>query len=157
MDKKLQIIDFEKKGNLVRFYLGKPGETEYHGDDWNDRPYEHNAGTVYDRYVEDYIDIVFPYEYEVMEPADDWRYHGNSPYCKDDFKERKAPCIVAVYNDDPYTWIDNAYSEYMADDKAVRIYFGDLMEPSFHTVLFERANEENMSFATFDIIRKNDH
>ena len=40
-----EIIDFERKGNVVRFYLGKNGEQW--GDDWDDAPYEHNAGKVY--------------------------------------------------------------------------------------------------------------
>ena len=69
-----KIIDFEVKGNVVRFYLGnktdewgwtnknykdrngntpdwlKPNDT-YYGDDWDDVPYEHNAGLVYDKFV----------------------------------------------------------------------------------------------------------
>ena len=56
---KLGIIDFERKGNVVRFYIGDTN-ANYHGDDWNDRPYEHNAGTVYDRYIDHYVDIAFP-------------------------------------------------------------------------------------------------
>ena len=43
----MKIIDFECTGNVVRFYLGKDNEKDYHGDDWNDTPYECNAGTVY--------------------------------------------------------------------------------------------------------------
>lgn len=44
----MKIIDFERKGNLVRFYLGDDDLEEWYGDDWNDTPYEHNAGQVYD-------------------------------------------------------------------------------------------------------------
>lgn len=36
-----QIIDFKRKGNMVRFYIGKNGEQW--GDDWNDAPYDCNA------------------------------------------------------------------------------------------------------------------
>lgn len=39
----MKIIDFERKGNLVRFYLGDDDLAEWWGDDWNDTPYEHNA------------------------------------------------------------------------------------------------------------------
>ena len=46
----LKIIDFEKKGNVVRFYYGKDSLKEWYGDDWDDRPYEHNAGEVYHRF-----------------------------------------------------------------------------------------------------------
>ena len=47
----MKIIDFDKKGNVVRFYLGKDDLNDYWGDDWNDVPYEHNAGTVYDEFI----------------------------------------------------------------------------------------------------------
>ena len=43
----MKIIDYEIRGSCVRFYLGKDDDTDYHGDDWNDRPYDCNAGTVY--------------------------------------------------------------------------------------------------------------
>ena len=36
-----EIIDFERKGNLIRLYLGKNGKQW--GDDWVDFPYEHNG------------------------------------------------------------------------------------------------------------------
>ena len=49
----MKIIDFDKKGNVVRFYLGEDVCNDYWGDDWNDAPYEHNAGTVYNRYVKE--------------------------------------------------------------------------------------------------------
>ena len=47
-----KIIDFERKGNIVRFYLGDVNNSNgYYGDDWDDVPYEHNAGKVYEQYV----------------------------------------------------------------------------------------------------------
>ena len=78
----MKIIDFEKKGNIVRFYLGektedwgwtnpeykdytgetpswlKPKDT-YYGDDWDDAPYEHNAGQVYEEFIKGQKDIAF--------------------------------------------------------------------------------------------------
>lgn len=30
----MKIIDFERKGNLVRFYLGDDDLVEWYGDDW---------------------------------------------------------------------------------------------------------------------------
>ena len=68
----MKIIDFEKKGNLVRFWLGTDDCSDYWGDDWDDAPYEHNAGYVYSEYVTGYIDYVFPFETLVLEPCDDW-------------------------------------------------------------------------------------
>lgn len=32
----MKIIDFERKGNLVRFYLGDDDLAEWYGDDWNE-------------------------------------------------------------------------------------------------------------------------
>ena len=78
----MKIIDFEKKGNVVRFYLGEQTENwgwtnpeykdytgktptwlkpsdRYYGDDWDDKPYEHNAGTVYGEFIKGYKDIAF--------------------------------------------------------------------------------------------------
>ena len=42
----MKLIDFERKGNLVRLYLGD--DANFTGDDWDDYPYEHNASLVYD-------------------------------------------------------------------------------------------------------------
>ena len=38
-------------GTTVRYYLGDDALCDWHGDDWDDVPYEHNAGTVYYRFV----------------------------------------------------------------------------------------------------------
>lgn len=127
MDK---IIDFEKKGNVVRFYLGDINCKNYWGDDWDDRPYEHNAGTVYSEFVTGYIDVAFPYDCDVLEPADDWRYNGNSPFCKEDFKKRYAPCIVVLppeivkenYCD------DNNFGKFAGAAGIPKFYFEDLVE-----------------------------
>lgn len=36
-----KIIDFERNGNIVRFYLGDVNNSNgYYGDDWDDVPYE---------------------------------------------------------------------------------------------------------------------
>lgn len=90
-----KVIDYDKKGNLVRFYLGDIDLGYWTGDDWDDAPYEHNAGTVYEEYVSGVLDVCFPYDWEVYEPADDYSYSGNSPYSKDDFRLRGIPFIVA--------------------------------------------------------------
>ena len=153
----MTIIDFVKKGNLVRFYLGYKTEEDgwtnpsyrdhyytdtnppkpcdrYYGDDWDDRPYEHNAGEVYEEFVKGYCDIVFPMDTIVVEPADDYYYGGNSPFCKDDFVARKAPCIVAkrVREDDEYD--DDRYSKLIAADRpdTHKFYFGDELEPTIN-------------------------
>ena len=131
---KQKIIDFDKKGNLVRFFLGAAGNNDYWGDDWDDRPYEHNAGEVYDEFVTGYMDVFFPYEYTVLCPEEDWSFHGNSPWCKDDMKSRVVPCIVAMGECDPDEehgswWYDGCFSRVLANDRTVRFYFNDPADP----------------------------
>ena len=123
----MKIIDFWKKGNVVRFYLGRDDCNDYHGDDWNDTPYEHNAGTVYDEYVVDYMDVVFPFDWLVMEPAQDYHNSGNSAFCKDDMRDRKVPCIVAVSPDlyDDSWRTDDEFNYWLGNANAVKIYFND--------------------------------
>ena len=124
----MKIIDFYKRGNLVRFYLGNDELENWYGDDWNDRPYEHNAGTVYERFEAGHRDIVFPFDMIVAEPKNDWRNGQNSEWCKDDMRERKVPCIVVVNRDD--YWGEDEFSKFVADSKAIKFYFGDPMDPS---------------------------
>lgn len=123
----MKIIDFAKKGNVVRFYLGEDNLKEYYGDDWDDKPYEHNAGKVYEEYISGHVDIAFPFDWLVMEPSEDWTYSSNSPFSKEDFVKRQAPCIVVVptftegYDDNYYL----GYSYWVCSDNALKFYFGD--------------------------------
>lgn len=119
MKQKLEIIDWERKGNLIRFYLGKNGKQ--YGDDWNDIPYEHNAGSVYEEFIQGYKDIIVPFEQDVFEPCDG---HVNSHYCKEDMIERKVPCIVVVSSS---AW-HHTFEQALADDKSRKYYFGDKLE-----------------------------
>lgn len=89
-----QIIDIERKGNVIRFYVGENGKQW--GDDWNDAPYEHNAGTVYEEYVERTIDFAVPFDLYVHEPSDEGL---NSSYSKEDFIKRKAAAITIESSD----------------------------------------------------------
>lgn len=109
----MKIIDFERKGNVIRFYLGEEteewgwtnpnykdytGETpkwlkpskKYYGDDWDDVPYEDNAGTVYEEFVKGTIDLNVPFDYYVFEPVD-------MNISKDNMRDGNimtVPCIV---------------------------------------------------------------
>ena len=126
----MKIIDFEHLGNAVLFYLGSDDLTDWYGDDWNDTPYEHNAGSVYSDYVSGYKEIAFPFNYAVLEPKDG-EWSGNSRYSKDDMRARKVPCIIAVPMDDPNErWEYDRFTDWVGSDKAIRFYMGDEMEPS---------------------------
>lgn len=88
----MNIIDIQAKGNVLRFYLGENGTQT--GDDWNDVPYEHNAGKVYDEFIQDTYDIVLPFEFEVQEACSNFL---NSPYCYNNFKEKNVAKYY-IYN-----------------------------------------------------------
>lgn len=76
----MKIIDFEHYGNVIRLYLGAD-DCGYWGDDWNDAPYEHNAGRVYEEYIQGYVEFAFPLKYDVCEACDGY---FNSPFSKED-------------------------------------------------------------------------
>ena len=120
----MKVIDFEKRGNAFRLYLGNDSCDDYHGDDWDDAPYEHNAGKVYNKFCAGYMDFAVDLDHMVLEPAEDWHNNCNSSFCKDDMKGRKCPCLVIS----EYNW--DTYDEYMAlasdaSGNTLRIYFND--------------------------------
>lgn len=122
----MKIIDFEKKGNVVRFWLGADDLKDWYGDDWDDAPYDCNAETVYKEFVSGYRDIAFPFDSLVIEPCEGVT---NSQWCKDDMRERKVPCIIVVPKekaDDSWHGQDFAY--WVGVDGIQRFYFGDRME-----------------------------
>lgn len=119
----MKIIDFEKKGNLVRFWLGDDDCKDYWGDDFGDVPYEHNAGRVYENFIKGYKDVCFPFEWAVAEPCDGVL---NSGYSKEDMKYCQVPCIAAV--DNIGDW-DDSFAHIVAKKNAQTFYFGDKLEP----------------------------
>lgn len=121
----MKIIDFKRKGNVVKFYLGKDELKDWGGDDWDDRPYEHNAERVNDEYISGEAEILFTYNYDVAEPCVGYQ---NSDYCKDDMKDRAVPCIVA--RESGSLWDD--FDHITNDANAIRFYFGDKLEPGIY-------------------------
>lgn len=119
----MKIIGWERKGNVVRFALGLDELKEWGGDDWNNSPYEHNALTVPLFGVEKYVEVAFPFEVSVMEPCADWHYNHNSPFCMDDFKERKIPIFII----DP-AGVEEYYTDCLNKTKLPFIFMGDKFE-----------------------------
>lgn len=123
----MKIIDFAKKGNVVRFFLGANDLKEWYGDDWNDTPYEYNAGEVYEQFVSGYKDISFPFDALVLEPREGV---CNSDWCKDDMKARRVPCIIVVPKEKAEdNWYREDFAHWIGVDGIQRFYFGDRMEP----------------------------
>ena len=122
----MKIIDFEKKGNVVRFYLGADDLKEWWGDDWDDTPYEHNAETVYEEYVSGHRDIAFPFDSLVIEPCEGTI---NSDWCKKDMIARRVPCIIVVPKELAHlSWYGQDFAHWVGVDGIQRYYFGDRME-----------------------------
>lgn len=125
----MKIIDYAKKGNVVRFYLGEDSLTDWYGDDWDDCPYEHNAGEVYERFVAGHADIAFSFDELVLEPCDGaW----NSDYTKEDMIKRRVPCIIVVPAElAADSWHDD-FAHWVGVDGVQKYYFGDHMEEESH-------------------------
>ena len=147
----MKIIDFKRKGNVIRFFLGektkdwgwtrpdykdytgktpdwlKPSDI-YYGDDWNDRPYEHNAGQVYDKFIKGHIDVNCKYDDLVLEPCSG---ELNSSYSKDDMRDRKVPCIIIVpkevIDEDKELYYETSFGYWnnSNDSRIIRYFFGD--------------------------------
>lgn len=96
------LIDWETKGNVVRLYFGDIKKAW--GDDWNDAPYEHNAGTVYSEFVEFTVDIIIDFDLDVIEP----NYgHNNSGYTKEQLIQGKKPLLFFLVD----SWRYRDYEE----------------------------------------------
>ena len=114
----MKLIDYELFGNVVRFYVGAEDLTDWYGDDWDDRPFEDNAGSVYDEYVTGYIDVAWNGDFVVSEPAGLY-------FSKDDMKARKIPMVaVAPILPDTYRW-EYDYKTVVSSPNVARFYMGD--------------------------------
>lgn len=119
-----EVIDFERKGNVIRFYIGENGRQW--GDDWNDCPYDCNAGAVYNEFIEDEYDISIPFDWQVLEPCDGV---VNCNYSKQDMIRRLIPCLILV----PPRLLEGVYDQEnfykfigsSAGTGVIRVYFGD--------------------------------
>lgn len=117
-----KIIDFDKVGNVVRFYFGLKDLNDFYGDDWDDAPYEDNAGIVYDKFIKGYIDVAWNLDCVVCEPRSGTY---NSGYCKNDFKKGNIPIIVVKYlESDEYSWKYNNFERCFANADR-KIFIGD--------------------------------
>ncbi len=119
----MKIIDFEiKKISTVRFYLGNDDLKEWHGDDWDNVPYEHNARKVYEKYVTGTIDIILRDGDLIYEPCEG---HLNSSYSKNDFVNRKVPCVIIVKHNGIDDNRIHTFEDLLGYEKIIKIYFGD--------------------------------
>ncbi len=131
----MKIIDFDRKGNVVRLFLGDDSITEWWGDDWNDAPYDCNAGTVYEEYVSGAIDVAVPFDAVVLEPCDGC-WGTNCRWSKEDMFKRSVPCLVIV----PQVvakarWSCDRFNDFVGSDNVRRIYYGDDADDIIHRLM----------------------
>ena len=124
MTETLYIVDIATYGNIIKLFLSKTKNKDIWGDDQNDAPYEHNAGEVYDKFVDATYSIVIDPKYYVTTPEFDYTYGGNSPFCKDDFKKRNTPAVIVGELDD---W-DFLYSQEVEKDTNAKLFYYDTLK-----------------------------
>jgi len=112
----MKIIDWERKGNLIKLYLGQDDLSFWYGDDWDDAPYQHNAGRVYDKFVSGYKIVAIPWKYNVYEIKD---LEPNIHYSKADMRNRKIPILI-IAKENLYRTI-----EVLSDPETILIFMGD--------------------------------
>lgn len=122
----MKIIDFARKGNLVRFYLGKDTDPDRKGDDWDTVPYG-NAAKVEEKYICGIADIVFPFGTLVLEPSSGTI---ESQYSKNDLLSGRVPCIVVVPEHMVRTIDAGCFSEWCLRKNVLKFYFGDQLQPT---------------------------
>lgn len=111
----MKIIDFYLYGNIIKLYLGTDDLKDWWGDDWDDAPYEHNAGTVYSEYVSETVQVALPLQYTLWEPCRFPWVGINSPYSKQDMINRKIPFLHVI------RYVDSDVDRV----SCAELYFGD--------------------------------
>lgn len=101
-----------------------------YGDDWDDSPYEHNAGIVYGRYVDYELVIHLGYDTALLFPCDGT---DNSMWCREDMRDDTVPLFVmldektsAAYAKD-WRLDEFPYAFAIGLRDAHRFYFGDAL------------------------------
>ena len=84
------LIDACWQGNTLRLYFGSSVE-EITGDDFDDIPYESNAGIVYSEFVKCVLDVMIPFGFTICDPASELGCYENSTLSRNDFKNGDIP------------------------------------------------------------------
>lgn len=92
-DENLKLVDIEVFQDYAILYLGKLDMDDYYGDDWNDAPYDCNAGLVYSEFVEKIITVKMP-EDLYIESFEEYFYDLNMPITRNDQKWGIYPVAI---------------------------------------------------------------
>lgn len=124
---KMKIIDFERKGNVVRFFLGKDNVADYDGEGWEKYPYD-RAERVDEKHIVGSADIAFPFDAMVLEPNSG---EERCSYSKVDMKTGLVPCIIVVPPNIANGSHHTEFSYWANGRGTMKFYFGDKIN---HTV-----------------------
>lgn len=105
--KKYFIIDAQQKGNLLQLALTSKIDPNTHGDDWDDKPYDSNAGPVYEEYVEKYITYYVPIDKTIYSYSE-YNHVLNPNISMEDMFNKKIPFMYIV-NDADFKLCDTIY------------------------------------------------
>lgn len=101
------IIGINQKGNLLELALTSNFDKNTHGDDWDDKPYDINAGEVYQEYVSKYQIVYVPFNKTVYTYSN---YHNLTHVNLSmlDLLHKKEP-ILYIVNDNDFQICDKIY------------------------------------------------
>ena len=104
---------------------------EQWGDDWNDRPYEHNAGEPYRHYWKDDKEYEIPLKECYFELPIYYKTpcegHLNSPYSVQDINNHCCPWLICGYDKDAtYIHAGTSYPKFV---KIITELGGTIYEP----------------------------
>ncbi len=135
----MKIIDFERKGNVVRFHLGKDSTTDYDGEGWEKYPYD-RAERVEMKYIIGSADIAFPFDALVLEPECGDEFCS---YSKMDMKTGIVPCIIVVPPNVANGSSRTQFSYWANGRGVLKFYFGDKMNPTVGLTFYDFSTPAN--------------
>jgi hypothetical protein len=125
----MKIIDFKRKGNAVRFFLGSDDLAYWYGENWDVNPMEVHAKQVDDQFIVAEKDFFYSVDYLMYDPGD---CHETSDMTKEDLVLRKVPCLIIVPKevadkyprnrdqDNYFFWLSK-----INEENLIVFYFGD--------------------------------
>lgn len=97
----LKVLDIQRKGNVFRFFLGKSDLELWYGDDWDDFPYEYNAGPVYEKFVVKKVDVCFAFD---MQTYETYQYNPHLNCSKQELIKKQIPYMYCITDEYAYSF-----------------------------------------------------
>lgn len=123
----LKVVDFERlDSNRIKFYFSdRDNITDVNGDDWNDKPYNLNAGLVYEEFIDKVYTLPINPQAIILEPCD--VVGNNVDISKKDLLNGTIPCLLVI---PPKVFGRSQIKEFdfwLNSTDSVKIYLGDTL------------------------------